>query len=227
MRAAGLPSSKRPWRTRRPARETVSSGQLLARRPGADVANQDDPRFGHDLPGTESACRASPAERFGTDPNRTAPRRVHAPGPTRSKPSSGLRPTGQGHRRSAAHDADDGNRLKRGPFFGPRRIERTRGTDRPVAHTRPSLFARFRGPNLARPQKSAAACIAATRPCSWSAAARPGCRPSHCLGAQLQVDTLIVDRDPDRRQLAQALSTPHPDNQVQVNHLPYMPFPPS
>ena len=33
----------------RPAREAVSSGQLLARRPGADVAHQDDARFGHDL----------------------------------------------------------------------------------------------------------------------------------------------------------------------------------
>ena len=29
--------------------ETVSSGQLLARRPGSDVAHQDDARFGHDL----------------------------------------------------------------------------------------------------------------------------------------------------------------------------------
>ena len=46
--------------------------------------------------------------------------------------------------------------------------------------------------------------------------------------AQLQVDTLIVDREPrigdNWRNRYHALTL---HNQVQVNHLPYMPFPPS
>ena len=46
--------------------------------------------------------------------------------------------------------------------------------------------------------------------------------------AQLQVDTLIVDREPrigdNWRKRYHALTL---HNQVQVNHLPYMPFPPS
>ena len=67
----------------------------------------------------------------------------------------------------------------------------------------------------------------ATRRCSSSAAARPGSR-SRRASAQLQVDTLIVDRWPrvgdNWRRRYHALTL---HNQVHVNHLPYMPFPPN
>ena len=65
------------------------------------------------------------------------------------------------------------------------------------------------------------------RPCSWSAGGRPGFRSPHA-STQLGVDTLIVDRWPrigdNWRRRYHALTL---HNQVHVNHLPYMPFPPN
>ena len=61
----------------------------------------------------------------------------------------------------------------------------------------------------------------------WSAADRPGFRSRRAC-KQLQIDTLIVDRWPrigdNWRKRYHALTL---HNQVQVNHLPYMPFPPN
>ena len=67
----------------------------------------------------------------------------------------------------------------------------------------------------------------AIRPFWWSAADRPGFRSRRGC-KQLQIDTLIVDREQrigdNWRKRYHALTL---HNQVQVNHLPYMPFPPN
>ena len=67
----------------------------------------------------------------------------------------------------------------------------------------------------------------AIRPCWWSAAARPGFRSPRGL-RQLGIDTLIVDRHArigDNWRTRYHSLTLH--NEVYVNHLPYLPFPPT
>ena len=86
----------------------------------------------------------------------------------------------------------------------------------------------FGAPELARPPREARAPMPiAIRRSSSSAAARPASRsPRGC--SQLGIDTLIVDRHArvgDNWRKRYHSLTLH--NEVHVNHLPYMPFPPT
>ena len=109
-------------------------------------------------------------------------------------------------------------------------LEALKGHEETVGRLRPhgdSYSRDFRGPNWLDLRKSAAAyadrdptvLVVGGGQAGLSAAARLG---------QLGVDTLIVDRWPrvgdNWRQRYHALTL---HNQVQVNHLPYMPFPPT
>ncbi len=85
----------------------------------------------------------------------------------------------------------------------------------------------FRGPNWLDRRKSAAAYVDRDPAVLVVGGGQAGLSIAARL-AQLQVDTLIVDREPrigdNWRKRYHALTL---HNQVQVNHLPYMPFPPS
>ena len=85
----------------------------------------------------------------------------------------------------------------------------------------------FRGPNWLDRRKSAAAYVDRDPAVLVVGGGQAGLSTAARL-TQLQVDTLIVDREPrigdNWRKRYHALTL---HNQVQVNHLPYMPFPPS
>jgi Pyridine nucleotide-disulphide oxidoreductase len=85
----------------------------------------------------------------------------------------------------------------------------------------------FRGPNWLDRRKSAAAYVDRDPAVLVVGGGQAGLSTAARL-AQLQVDALIVDRGPrigdNWRNRYRALTL---HNQVQVNHLPYMPFPPS
>ena len=89
-------------------------------------------------------------------------------------------------------------------------------------------IARFRRRQLARPpRRRARLCRPRSGGRSSSAAARPDCRIAARL-QQLGIDTLIVDRHErvgDNWRNRYHSLTLH--NEVHVNHLPYMPFPPT
>ena len=92
----------------------------------------------------------------------------------------------------------------------------------------PELDARFRRRELERPARQDSAPMpTAIRPCWLWAAARPGSSIAARLH-QLGIDTLIVDRHErigDNWRKRYHSLTLH--NEVHVNHLPYMPFPPT
>lgn len=125
-------------------------------------------------------------------------------------------------------DAGDGNTLKAWTLLTV--LEEIKGHEERIGRARPkgeSYSRDFRGPNWLDLRKAAeqyadrdpAVLVVGGGQAGLSIAARL---------AQLQVDTLIVDREPrigdNWRNRYHALTL---HNQVQVNHLPYMPFPPS
>ena len=89
------------------------------------------------------------------------------------------------------------------------------------------LFARLSGPNWLDLRRSAAAYIEKDPAALVVGGGQAGLSIAARL-TQLQVDTLIVDREQrigdNWRNRYHALTL---HNQVQVNHLPYMPFPPN
>ena len=125
-------------------------------------------------------------------------------------------------------DADDGNRLKAWTLLTAlgelKGFEEQLGVQRP----RGNAYSRdFRGPNWLDLRKASAA-YADRDP---AVLVIGGGQSGLCIAArlkQLQVDTLIVDREKrigdNWRKRYHALTL---HNQVQVNHLPYMPFPPN
>ena len=110
------------------------------------------------------------------------------------------------------------------PSYGPRRTEGISGTDRQVARPAAVLLARLSRGSTA---ESAAAYVGRDPAVLVVGGGQAGLSTAARL-TQLQVDTLIVDRAPrigdNWRKRYHALTL---HNQVQVNHLPYMPFPPS
>ncbi|MGH6764609.1 MAG: flavin-containing monooxygenase, partial [Bradyrhizobium sp.] len=178
---------------------------------------------------TLHAGRASP-HHFAADPDRAAPRRVTRAGTPvieaifRFETAQGR---GDGILRLTP-DASDRGKLKAWTLLTA--LEELKGFEEQLGMARPrgSAYSRdFRGPNWLD-LRNASAEYADRDP---AVLVIGGGQAGLCIAArlrQLQVDTLIVDRaariGDNWRQRYHALTL---HNQVQVNHLPYMPFPPN
>ena len=175
------------------------------------------------------AGRAEPAG-FRIDPDRAAPRRVTRAG-TNTIEAIFKFETAEGRGSGILRlipDAGDGNRLKAWTLLTA--LDELKGFEEQQGISRPrgqSYSRDFRGPNWLDLRKAAAqyadrdpdVLVVGGGQAGLSIAAR--CK-------QLQIDTLIVDREArigdNWRNRYHALTL---HNQVQVNHLPYMPFPPN
>src|SRR6202171_3448785 len=173
--------------------------------------------------------RAQPAG-FRIDPGRAAPRRVTRAG-THTIEAIFKFETAEGRGSGILRlipDAGDGNRLKAWTLLTA--LDELKGFEEQQGISRPrgQAYSRdFRGPNWLDLRKQAAeyadrdpdVLVVGGGQAGLSIAAR--CK-------QLQIDTLIVDREArigdNWRNRYHALTL---HNQVQVNHLPYMPFPPN
>src|ERR1700733_13595604 len=175
------------------------------------------------------AAGAAPSD-FRIAPGRAAPRRVTRAG-TGAIEAIFTFETSQGRGSGILRlipDADDGNRLKAWTLLTA--LDELKGFEEQLGTARPrgqSYSRDFRGPNWLDLRNAAAAyadrdptvLVVGGGQAGLSIAAR--CK-------QLQLDTLIVDREArigdNWRKRYHALTL---HNQVHVNHLPYMPFPPN
>src|ERR1700723_810095 len=175
------------------------------------------------------AGRAAPGG-FAIDPDRAPPRRVMR-AVTNAIEAIFKFETAQGRGDGIIRlipDAGDGNRLKAWTLLTA--LEELKGFEEQQGISRPrgqSYSRDFRGPNWLDLRKAAAE-YADHDP---TVLVIGGGQAGLCIAArlkQLQVDTLIVDREArigdNWRRRYHALTL---HNQVQVNHLPYMPFPPN
>jgi cation diffusion facilitator CzcD-associated flavoprotein CzcO len=125
-------------------------------------------------------------------------------------------------------DADDGDRLKAWTLLTA--LEELKGFEEQLNRTRPrgQAYSRdFRGPNWLDLRKASSGYADRDPTVLVVGGGQAGLAIAARL-KQLNVDTLIVDRSPrigdNWRKRYHALTL---HNQVQVNHLPYMPFPPN
>ncbi|MBN9486970.1 MAG: NAD(P)/FAD-dependent oxidoreductase [Alphaproteobacteria bacterium] len=164
------------------------------------------------------------------DPDRTAPRRVLRAGAEaieaifKFETSAGR---GSGVLRLTP-DAGSNGTMKAWTLLTS--LEELKGHGEQVGKARPhgeSYSRDFRGPNWLDLRKASAAYTDRDPTVLVVGGGQAGLSIAARLG-QLQVDTLIIDRWPrigdNWRQRYHALTL---HNQVQVNHLPYMPFPPN
>ena len=212
------------------AEDAVPSRQLLARRAGAELEHPDPQRRDAILKALTPLARSAAPRGFAVDPDRAAPRKVMRAGTNaieaifKFETSVGR---GSGIIRLIP-DADDGNRLKAWTLLTElgelKGFEEQLGVERP----RGNAYSRdFRGPNWLDLRKASAE-YADRDP---TVLVIGGGQSGLCIAArlkQLNVDTLIVDREKrigdNWRKRYHALTL---HNQVQVNHLPYMLFPPN
>jgi cation diffusion facilitator CzcD-associated flavoprotein CzcO len=173
--------------------------------------------------------RATPRS-FVIDPDRAAPRRVTRAG-TVSIEAIFKFETAQGRGSGILRlipDAADGNRLKAWTLLTA--LDELKGFDEQLGSARPrgqSYSRDFRGPNWLDLRKASAQYA----DCDPVVLVVGGGQAGLAIAArlrQLRIDTLIVDREArvgdNWRKRYHALTL---HNQVQVNHLPYMPFPPN
>ena len=173
--------------------------------------------------------RANPTG-FRTDPQRTAPRHVTRAGINaieaifRFETAEGR---GSGVLRLIS-DSDDRNTLKAWTLLTA--LDELKGFEEQVGKSRPtgrSYSRDFRGPNWLDLRRSAAEYVDRDPVVLVVGGGQAGLSIAARL-MQSQVDTLIVDRwdriGDNWRKRYHALTL---HNQVQVNHLPYMPFPPN
>jgi cation diffusion facilitator CzcD-associated flavoprotein CzcO len=178
---------------------------------------------------TAHATQVRPVQ-FEIDPNRTPPRDVRRAGTPaieaifRFETAVGR---GSGVLRLTP-DTGDGRGLKAWTLLTA--LDEMRGFPEQVGRRRPtgqSYSRDFRGPNWLDQREAAAAYTDREPTVLVVGGGQAGLSIAARL-TQLQVDTLIVDRWPrigdNWRQRYHALTL---HNQVHVNHLPYMPFPPS
>jgi cation diffusion facilitator CzcD-associated flavoprotein CzcO len=175
------------------------------------------------------AGRAAP-NGFRIDPNRAAPRRVMRAGTpaieaifkfeTREGRGSGIL--------RLIPDANDGNRLKAWTLLTA--LDELKGFEEALGTSRPrgQAYSRdFRGPNWLDLRQAETEYAGRDPDVLVVGGGQAGLSIAARL-KQLQVDTLIVDRElrigDNWRNRYHALTL---HNQVQVNHLPYMPFPPN
>jgi cation diffusion facilitator CzcD-associated flavoprotein CzcO len=173
--------------------------------------------------------RAGPAG-FRLASQRTAPRHVTRAG-TRAIEAFFAFETREGRGNGIvrlAPDAGDGNALKAWTLLTA--LDEIKGHEEHVGRARPSgqSYSRdFRGPNWLDQRKASAAYADRDPAVLVVGGGQAGLSIAARL-TQLQVDTLIVDREArigdNWRKRYHALTL---HNQVQVNHLPYMPFPPN
>ena len=167
---------------------------------------------------------------FRIDARRTAPRRVTRAGTDVIEAFFVFETTdgtGSGVLRLAP-DPEDGGALKAWTLLTA--LDELRGFEEQVGRRRPrgESYARdFRGPNWLDLRRSAAAYAGRDPVVLVVGGGQAGLSIAARL-TQLQIDTLIVDRErrvgDNWRNRYHALTL---HNQVQVNHLPYMPFPPN
>jgi cation diffusion facilitator CzcD-associated flavoprotein CzcO len=178
----------------------------------------------------KALSRGAAPKDFKIDPTRATPRRVTRAG-TNSIETMFKFETADGRGNGILRltpDAADGNRLKAWTLLTT--LEELRGFEEQLGVARPrgNAYSRdFRGPNWLDLRKASAeyadrdpvALVVGGGQAGLSIAARL---------KQLNIDTLIVDRwsriGDNWRKRYHALTL---HNQVQVNHLPYMPFPPN
>lgn len=170
------------------------------------------------------------ATAFRIDPDRTAPRRVTRAG-TPAIEAIFRFETAQGRGSGVLRltsDATDGSAPKAWTLFTA--LDEIKGFEEQVGKSRPkgeSYSRDFRGPNWLDLRKSAAAYADRDPAALVVGGGQAGLTIAARL-TQLGVDTLIVDREArvgdNWRKRYHALTL---HNQVHVNHLPYMPFPPN
>ena len=173
------------------------------------------------------AARAHPTG-FRTDPRRTAPRRVTRAG-TEAIEAIFQFETAEGRGNGVLRLVpDEKNTLRAWTLLTS--LDEIKGFEERVGRLRPrgeSYSRDFRGPNWLDLRKSAAAHAEADPVVLVVGGGQAGLSIAARL-TQLQVDTLIVDREQrigdNWRNRYHALTL---HNQVHVNHLPYMPFPPN
>ncbi|NOJ40248.1 flavin-containing monooxygenase [Bradyrhizobium australiense] len=175
------------------------------------------------------ACRMAPT-RFAIAPDRAAPRKVMRAG-TNAIEAIFKFETRVGRGNGIIRlipDADDGNRLKAWTLLTElgelKGFEEQLGVDRP----RGNAYSRdFRGPNWLDLRKASAGYADRDPTVLVIGGGQSGLSIAARL-KQLNVDTLIVDREKrigdNWRKRYHALTL---HNQVQVNHLPYLHFPPN
>jgi thioredoxin reductase len=178
---------------------------------------------------TRHAVSASPRN-FKIDPDRVAPRRITRAG-TNAIESIFKFETADGRGNGVLRltpDAGDGNRLKAWTLLTA--LEELKGFEEQVGVSRPrgQAYSRdFRGPNWLDLRKAAAEYADRDPAVLVIGGGQSGLSIAARL-KQLQVDTLIVDREvrigDNWRNRYHALTL---HNQVQVNHLPYILFPPN
>ncbi|MBS0224454.1 MAG: NAD(P)/FAD-dependent oxidoreductase [Proteobacteria bacterium] len=173
------------------------------------------------------AERARPSG-FAVDPDRTAPRRVMRAGSDAIEAIFRFETAeGRGSGVVRLTSGSDGA-LKAWTLLTA--LEELKGHEERLGRARPhgeSYSRDFRGPNWLDLRKAAASYADRDPTVLVVGGGQAGLSIAARL-AQLQIDTLIVDRWPrigdNWRQRYHALTL---HNQVQVNHLPYMPFPPN
>src|SRR6202040_3207173 len=175
------------------------------------------------------AHHAAPSA-FQIDPDRAAPRRVTRAG-TNAIEAIFKFETAQGRGGGILRlipDGSDGNRLKAWTLLTA--LDELKGFEEQQGRLRPrgEAYSRdFRGPNWLDLRKAAAEYAERNPDALVVGGGQAGLSIAARL-KQLQVDTLIVDREArvgDNWRNPYRGLTRH--NQVQVNHLPYMPFPPN
>jgi len=189
------------------------------------------------LNGTEEILRDLPAlarsvapKNFAIDPDRAAPRRVMRADTFCIEAIFKFETAvGRGHGiLRLVRDAADGNRPKAWTLLTA--LEELKGFEEQQGATRPrgQAYSRdFRGPNWLDLRKASAAYADRDPAVLVVGGGQAGLAIAARL-KQLKIDTLIVDREArvgdNWRKRYHALTL---HNQVQVNHLPYMPFPPN
>jgi putative flavoprotein involved in K+ transport len=181
----------------------------------------------HELP---AEARSAAPRAFAIAPDRAPPRWVTRAG-TASIEAIFKFETAQGRGSGIVRlisDADDSDRLKAWTLLTA--LDELRGFEEPIGTRRPrgQAYSRdFRGPNWLD-QRNASIAYSERDP---TVLVVGGGQAGLTIAARLQmlqVDTLIVDRElrigDNWRRRYHALTL---HNQVQVNHMPYMPFPPS
>jgi cation diffusion facilitator CzcD-associated flavoprotein CzcO len=173
--------------------------------------------------------RASP-HGFAVAPGRASPRQVTRAG-TRAIEAIFKFETAEGRGHGIVRlipDTEDGGKLKAWTLLTA--LEELKGFEEQLGNTRPrgQAYSRdFRGPNWLDLRKASAAYIDRDPVVMVVGGGQAGLSIAARL-KQLKIDTLIVDREArigdNWRKRYHALTL---HNQVQVNHLPYMPFPPN
>src|SRR6266851_2055153 len=173
--------------------------------------------------------RASPRD-FAIDPDRAPPRRVMRAGTTTIEAIFKFQ-TNEGRGSGIFRlipDAEDGNVLKAWTLLTA--LDELKGFEEQLGAARPrgQAYSRdFRGPNWLDLRKASAEYADRDPTVLVVGGGQAGLSIAARL-KQLKIDTLIVDREArigdNWRKRYHALTL---HNQVQVNHLPYMPFPPN